>query len=98
MLTETGLRETDPRLKECMENFENLNTAEFDHDLSESAGVYIDKNTFRECIADNIELIAKAFSNSMVVPEFSEFKKEIDILYRKAKCNKNGKVSIGSYV
>ncbi|CAG2225591.1 GLS [Mytilus edulis] len=80
-----GLRDSDPRLKESMEN---LNNVQAQADLH---GLFVDKNTFKDCIADNIVLIAKAFHNNFIIPDFPMFRQQIDDLYWKAKSNSTGR-------
>ncbi|GFR81946.1 glutaminase kidney isoform, mitochondrial [Elysia marginata] len=43
------------------------------------------------CIADNIILIAKAFRNQFIIPEFTRFTNRIDELFWRAKANTKGK-------
>ncbi|XP_063407805.1 glutaminase kidney isoform, mitochondrial-like [Mytilus trossulus] len=82
-----GLRDSDPRLTESMEN---LNNVQAQADLH---GLFVDKNTFKDCIADNIVLIAKAFHNNFIIPDFPMFRQQIDELYWKAKSNSAGRVA-----
>lgn len=44
-------------------------------------------------IAPNIVLISKAFRNQFVVPDFSNFTKDIEDIYWKCKSNTDGKVA-----
>ncbi|KAH9489389.1 hypothetical protein Btru_056348 [Bulinus truncatus] len=84
-LKATGLRETDPRLKECMQNLNSLQSEISDRDAVQN--IFIDKETFRECITENIILIAKAFRNQFIIPEFVQFTQRIDELFWRAKAN-----------
>ncbi|GFO44850.1 glutaminase kidney isoform, mitochondrial [Plakobranchus ocellatus] len=88
-LRATGLRESDPRLKEAMTNLSNVQNEVSDLDTVQN--VFIDRETFRECIADNIILIAKAFRNQFIIPEFTKFTNRIDELFWRAKANTKGK-------
>lgn len=47
-------------------------------------------------ISDNIVLIAKAFRNQFVIPDFQGFCKDIEDIYWKCKSNTDGKVA--SYI
>lgn len=82
-----GLRETDPRLKECMENLSNVQAQADLHELT------IDRHTFKDCITDNIVLIDKAFRNNFIIPDFTIFRQRIDELHLRAKSNTDGKVA-----
>ncbi|CAL1541132.1 unnamed protein product [Lymnaea stagnalis] len=93
-LRTTGLRESDPRLKECMQNLNSVQTEIIDIDSVQN--IYIDRETFRECIADNIVLIAKAFRNQFIIPEFVQFTQRIDELFWRAKANTQGQLA--SYI
>ncbi|XP_012940993.1 glutaminase kidney isoform, mitochondrial [Aplysia californica] len=93
-LRSTGLRETDPRLKESMQKLTNVQSEISDLDAVQS--IYIDRETFRECIGDNIILIAKAFRNQFIIPEFQQFTQRIDELFWRAKANTAGELA--SYI
>lgn len=100
MLAFSGLRDTDPRLKECMANFENvLQLNQPDHDSKTTdyyGGLTVDKKTFKDCIQDNIILISKSLKNDFIIPEWQNFKQEIDKIYRNCRNNTNGNVA--SYI
>ncbi|XP_022300661.1 glutaminase kidney isoform, mitochondrial-like isoform X1 [Crassostrea virginica] len=102
ILAFSGLKDTDPRLKECMTNFENvLQSNQPDHQDSAKSmdyygGLYLDKKTFKECIQENIILISKSMKNDFIVPEWQSFKQEIDKIYRNCRNNTNGDVA--SYI
>ncbi|XP_055998578.1 glutaminase kidney isoform, mitochondrial-like isoform X3 [Ostrea edulis] len=98
MLAFSGLRETDPRLKECMTNFENV-LSHHDNEnkmMDYYGGPSLDKKTFKECIQDNIILISKTMKNDFIIPEWQCFKKEIDKIYRNCRNNTAGEVA--SYI
>ncbi|XP_064652355.1 glutaminase liver isoform, mitochondrial-like isoform X2 [Lineus longissimus] len=90
-LQSSGLRKTDPRLKESMRHFLNVQkqVAEFDN----FDGVLIDRETFKECVQDNVVLIGRAFRNQFVVPEFPVFTQQVDNLYWKCRTNTTGKIA-----
>ncbi|XP_013401990.1 glutaminase kidney isoform, mitochondrial [Lingula anatina] len=92
-LTATGLRLTDPRLKECIGHFESLECIATD--LNEvGTSLTIDRETFKECIADNIVLIARALQGKFIIPDFkTQFSRLNNKLYTKCKPNNKGKVA-----
>ncbi|KAK6167742.1 hypothetical protein SNE40_021703 [Patella caerulea] len=93
-LRKSGLRETDPRLKETMERF-----SKFQARVGEMEGVHsihLDRPTFKDCIGENIFLIAKAFHQNFIIPEFTTFCENIEDLYWKVKSKTDGKVA--SYI
>ncbi|WAR31040.1 GLSK-like protein [Mya arenaria] len=71
ILSETGLRNSDPRLKETMDNFHDIEMKQL-HDEHELRG-YITRDTFKECVTDNITLISKALKNQFIIPEWTPF-------------------------
>uniref|UniRef100_A0A2C9K1F8 glutaminase n=1 Tax=Biomphalaria glabrata TaxID=6526 RepID=A0A2C9K1F8_BIOGL len=48
------------------------------------------------CIAENIVLIAKAFKNQFIIPEFVQFTQRIDEIFWRAKANTHGQLA--SYI
>jgi len=84
-----GLRHTDPRLKECRLRFEDVQRKA--GQSGEGWDFTLDRDTFKECISENIFLIGKAFKNDLVIPEFYSFIKQIEIIYQKCKDNDKGK-------
>ncbi|XP_061174217.1 glutaminase kidney isoform, mitochondrial-like isoform X1 [Saccostrea echinata] len=98
VLAFSGLKDTDPRLKECMNNFENV-LSRYDHEnksTDQYGGFTLDKKAFKECIQDNIILISKAMKNDFIIPEWQGFKQEIDKIYRNCRNNTNG--TVASYI
>ncbi|XP_052765003.1 glutaminase liver isoform, mitochondrial-like isoform X2 [Mya arenaria] len=91
-ITSTGLRETDPRLADCMRNFTKHTNAEHRDDHSHH-GPAVDRETFKQIIAPNIVLIASAFRNQFVVPDFDHFCKNIDQMYWNCRDQIGGKVA-----
>ncbi|XP_030748653.1 glutaminase kidney isoform, mitochondrial isoform X2 [Sitophilus oryzae] len=93
-LRATGLRKTDPRLKEMIEMLKTLVK-------SNSDGYSIDTQklnliNFKSIIAPNLGLISRAFRRQFIIPEFQEFCKDIEEIYWKCKDNTDGKVA--SYI
>ncbi|KAK3090817.1 hypothetical protein FSP39_014919, partial [Pinctada imbricata] len=93
VLHATGLQDNDPRLRQCMENFKKVESSTEHH---EHGGTTVDKETFKECISDNIMLISRAVKNSFIIPDFDDFKAIIHSLYLDAKTKTGGKVA--SYI
>ncbi|XP_077175617.1 glutaminase kidney isoform, mitochondrial isoform X2 [Paroedura picta] len=85
-LKSTGLRTSDPRLKECMDMLRlTLQTT--------SDGVMLDKDLFKKCVQSNIVLLTQAFRRKFVIPDFVSFTSHIDDLYESAKKQSGGKVA-----
>uniref|UniRef100_A0ABM5ERP0 glutaminase n=1 Tax=Pogona vitticeps TaxID=103695 RepID=A0ABM5ERP0_9SAUR len=85
-LKSTGLRTSDPRLKECMDMLRlTLQTT--------SDGVMLDKDLFKKCVQSNIVLLTQAFRRKFVIPDFMSFASHIDDLYESAKTQSGGKVA-----
>ncbi|XP_078260246.1 glutaminase kidney isoform, mitochondrial-like isoform X1 [Rhinoraja longicauda] len=86
VLKSTGLRTSDPRLKECMDMLRtNVQAA--------SDGVLLDKELFKKCVGSNIVLLTQAFRRKFVIPDFEIFSSHIDGLYEIAKKMTGGKVA-----
>ncbi|KAL3891232.1 hypothetical protein ACJMK2_003495, partial [Sinanodonta woodiana] len=90
-LFDLGLREKDPRLKECMDKLERAQSS-CREETPAFIGGQIDRQTFKEAVCENIVLIAKAFQNHLIIPEFQDFCKDIDTLYWNSRNNISGKV------
>ncbi|TFK13481.1 transmembrane protein 200A-like protein [Platysternon megacephalum] len=85
-LKSTGLRTSDPRLKECMDMLRlTLQTT--------SDGVMLDKDLFKKCVQSNIVLLTQAFRRKFVIPDFMSFTSHIDELYESAKKQSGGQVA-----
>ncbi|XP_063790152.1 glutaminase kidney isoform, mitochondrial-like isoform X2 [Pseudophryne corroboree] len=85
-LKSTGLRTSDPRLKECMDMLRlSLQTT--------SDGVMLDKELFKKCVQSNIVLLTQAFRRKFVIPDFMSFTSHIDELFESAKKLSGGKVA-----
>lgn len=94
-LRTTGIRMTDPRIRELMENLRKV------HKLSNYEGgspetQNLNRETFKGVVAPNIVLIARAFRHQFVIPDFHGFTKDIEEIYWKCKSNTDGKVA--SYI
>uniref|UniRef100_UPI003590155B glutaminase kidney isoform, mitochondrial-like isoform X1 n=1 Tax=Myxine glutinosa TaxID=7769 RepID=UPI003590155B len=85
-LKATGLRTSDPRLKDSMDTLRELVQTSSD-------GVMLDKTLFRKCVAENIILLTQAFRRKFVIPDFENFTEQIDLIYENAKGLTWGKVA-----
>ncbi|XP_053393622.1 glutaminase kidney isoform, mitochondrial-like [Mercenaria mercenaria] len=89
LLEETGLRDNDFRLNETMQKFRNVLERQL-HDEHELRGM-MDKETFLDCVSDNIVVISKALTSQFVIPEFRTFTDIIDKIFEKCVYNEKGK-------
>ncbi|XP_045214961.2 glutaminase kidney isoform, mitochondrial-like isoform X1 [Mercenaria mercenaria] len=60
------------------------------HDEHELHGM-MDKETFLDCVSDNIVIISKALTSQFVIPEFRTFTDIIDKIFEKCVDNEEGK-------
>lgn len=92
-LKTTGIRKTDPRIKELMENLKKVHKLSNYESGSSAETQNLNRETFKGVIAQNIVLIAKAFRQQFIIPDFTGFVKDIEEIYWKCKSNTNGKVA-----
>lgn len=88
-LAKTGIRKTDPRLRNMISILEKLKPPS----LKDVEQLKLDPLSFKTVLNENIVLITKAFRNQMVIPAFEAFCESITEIYEKCKANKEGKVS-----
>ncbi|XP_060587936.1 glutaminase kidney isoform, mitochondrial-like [Ruditapes philippinarum] len=88
LLEETGLRDNDFRLNETMKKFRAVLERQL-HDEHELRGM-MDKDTFLDCVSDNIVVISKALTSQFVIPEFRTFTDIIDKIFKKCEGNEKG--------
>nr|CAD7413903.1 unnamed protein product [Timema poppensis] len=94
----SGLRKTDPRLEQVMkllDDFSREPQRENDGPTS-PLSVRLNPEVFKEIISPNVRLISQAFTNQLIVPDFTEFCDQIKMFYDKCKTNQDGKVA--SYI
>lgn len=91
-LRSTGLRKTDPRVKEMLDNLKNV-PAYRSGEVSSAESLVLDRSTFKSIVTKNIVLISRAFRGQFVIPDFTGFTKYIEEFYWKCKANHNGKVA-----
>lgn len=87
-MQDVGITLSDPRLKEFNDKVqefqdEQLNTSTASSDVT--------REVFHHLIKDNIELINKAISKSLVIPDFKKFCSEIKEIFNNIKPMKGGK-------
>ncbi|KAH1023318.1 glutaminase kidney isoform, mitochondrial isoform X1 [Dendroctonus ponderosae] len=93
-LRATGLRKTDPRLKEMVDILKMMSKGTTDGYSIDTQKLNL--NDFKSIIAPNIGLISRAFRRQFIIPEFQDFCKDIEEIYWKCKDNTKGKVA--SYI
>ncbi|GAB6032251.1 hypothetical protein CHUAL_010891 [Chamberlinius hualienensis] len=91
-LRATGLRKTDPRLKELMDSLKNC-PAFRSGDVSSTESLLLDEQTFKAVVLKNIVLISRALRGQFIIPDFTGFTKQIEEFYWKCKSNHGGKVA-----
>lgn len=94
-LKTSGIRKTDPRIREMMDNLKKV------HKLSNYEGgsaetQNLNRETFKAVVSPNIVLIARAFRHQFIIPDFQSFTKDIEEIYWKCKSNNEGQVA--SYI
>ena len=87
----TGIKKSDPRLKETIERLKKLWRER--HDVGSVEAMNVDKETFKKIIKENIVLISRALRHQFVIPEFVGFCKHIEDFYWKCKSTTGGKVA-----
>ncbi|XP_041765883.1 glutaminase liver isoform, mitochondrial isoform X1 [Anopheles merus] len=87
-----GIRRTDPRIQELMDNLKRVHKLNnYEHGSPHTQ--HLNEETFKAVIAPNIVLIARAFRHQFVIPDFQGFTKDIEEIYWKCKSNADGKVA-----
>lgn len=94
-LRSTGLRRTDPRLVEMMENLRTVHKRS-GHEGGSPETQKLDRETFKSVVSANVVLISRAFRHQFIIPDFPGFTKHIEEFYWKCKPNTEGKVA--SYI
>ncbi|KAG8193509.1 hypothetical protein JTE90_003721 [Oedothorax gibbosus] len=93
-LSGTGLRKSDPRLREMMTKLRTIHKEM--RDMGSPDSITLDRDAFKRVIKENIVLISRAFRNHFVIQDFPDFVKCIEDFYWKCKVNTGGKVA--SYI
>ncbi|KAH8401739.1 hypothetical protein KR009_007586 [Drosophila setifemur] len=92
-LKTTGIRRTDPRVRELMDNLKKVHKLNNYETGSSAETQHLNRETFKAVVAPNIVLIAKAFRQQFVIPDFSSFVKDIEEIYHRCKTNTLGKIA-----
>ena len=90
-LEKTGIRRTDSRLKELMEELEELKV-EIGEEGSPPESINLDFELFKRFIDKNLVLICQALSQKLVVPDFTDFCSRLRDIFK--LCRNNQKVQI----
>ncbi|UYV77043.1 GLS [Cordylochernes scorpioides] len=93
-LYEAGLKKSDPRLAEMMNNLRAVYKEQ--NRVGSPESLKLDFDTFKRVVKENIMLISRAFRHQFVIPDFQEFTKNLEDIYWKCKVNTGGKVA--SYI
>ncbi|XP_054719032.1 glutaminase kidney isoform, mitochondrial-like [Uloborus diversus] len=93
-LSATGLRKSDPRLKEMITKLRTIHKEK--QDMGSPDAISLDRENFKKVIKENIVLISRAFRNHFVIQDFQDFVKCVEDFYWKCKVNTGGKVA--SYI
>ncbi|XP_043238610.1 glutaminase kidney isoform, mitochondrial-like, partial [Amphibalanus amphitrite] len=99
-LRETGLRKNDRRLREMTENlykvYEERSGAP---DVHSPESQVLDLPTFRRLVTSNIHLISRAMRQRFVIPDFTNFCRDIEAIYWHCKSSAGGKEGeVASYI
>ncbi|XP_034111628.1 glutaminase liver isoform, mitochondrial isoform X3 [Drosophila albomicans] len=92
-LKTTGIRRTDPRVRELMDNLKKVHKLNNYETGSSAETQHLNRETFKAVVSPNIVLIAKAFRQQFVIPDFSSFTKDIEEIYCNCKSNTLGKLA-----
>ncbi|XP_017960624.1 glutaminase liver isoform, mitochondrial isoform X2 [Drosophila navojoa] len=92
-LKTTGIRRNDPRVRELMDNLKKVHKLNNYETGSSAETQHLNRETFKAVVSPNIVLIAKAFRQQFVIPDFSSFVKDIEEIYHRCKSNTLGKLA-----
>ncbi|XP_023179430.1 glutaminase liver isoform, mitochondrial isoform X4 [Drosophila hydei] len=92
-LKTTGIRRNDPRVRELMDNLKKVHKLNNYETGSSAESQHLNRETFKAVVSPNIVLIAKAFRQQFVIPDFSSFVKDIEDIYHRCKSNTLGKLA-----
>ncbi|XP_020805796.1 glutaminase liver isoform, mitochondrial isoform X2 [Drosophila serrata] len=92
-LKTTGIRRNDPRVRELMDNLKKVHKLNNYETGSSAETQHLNRETFKAVVAPNIVLIAKAFRQQFVIPDFTSFVKDIEEIYNRCKSNTLGKLA-----
>ncbi|XP_042240954.1 glutaminase liver isoform, mitochondrial-like isoform X2 [Homarus americanus] len=89
-LTATGMRHSDPRLKEMRNKLKKVQERMASSDLE---ALNVSYESFMGIVSENLEVVVKAFSSSFVIPDFRGFCHHIDEIYASCLANTDGTVA-----
>uniref|UniRef100_A0A1B0GBY4 glutaminase n=1 Tax=Glossina morsitans morsitans TaxID=37546 RepID=A0A1B0GBY4_GLOMM len=92
-LKTTGIRRNDPRIRELMDNLKKVHKLANYESGSSPETQNLNRETFKAVVAQNIVLIAKAFRQQFIIPDFSGFVKDVEDIFWKCKTFAGGKVA-----
>ncbi|KAL9876476.1 glutaminase liver isoform, mitochondrial isoform X3 [Glossina fuscipes] len=92
-LKTTGIRRNDPRIRELMDNLKKVHKLANYESGSSPETQNLNRETFKAVVAQNIVLIAKAFRQQFIIPDFSGFVKDVEDIFWKCKTFAAGKVA-----
>jgi glutaminase len=90
-LAVTGIRASDPRLKETIDKLRRI--ARDKRIVGSIESMNLDLETFKSVVRDNILLISRALRQQFAIPDFAGFTKHIDDFYWACKTTTGGKVA-----
>ena len=88
-LEKTGIRRTDPRLKELIDDLEELHD-KIGEEGTTPENIDLSFDAFQRLIDKTLVLVSQAFSQKLVVPDFPDFCTQLKDIYR--RCRSNNKV------
>ena len=88
-LEKTGLKRSDPRLKELIQGLKELHRNTGDKEWRYE-NIDVDFDTFQKLIEKNLVLISQVFSQKLVIPDFVNFCAYLTDIF--GRCQQNTKV------
>ena len=89
-LEKTGIKRSDPRLKELMDGLKELHD-KIGEEGTTPENINLSMESFQRLIEKNLVLISQAFSQKLVVPDFLDFCTHLKDIFR--RCRSNNKVN-----
>ncbi|GMT31356.1 hypothetical protein PFISCL1PPCAC_22653, partial [Pristionchus fissidentatus] len=94
-LFESGIRRDDPRLAKVFERVRDVEKLDGDG-IFESENLFLDKETFKECVGSSIGVIAKALKRQLVIPDWPSFCKTMGETFEQVRPAHAG--SVATYI
>ena len=85
-LEKTGIRRTDPRLADLVQNLEELHD-KIGEEGTTPENIDLSFDSFQRLIDKTLVLISQAFSQKLVIPDFGDFSIHLKDIYRRCKSN-----------